>query len=311
MKKAFTLIEMLIVVGILGILMAVLISSFDGSVDKARTVKCATNLKNLHSAASSYAMGKNGWYPAAQHLPGYSGSRGYSFRFGWLGSLDTVGGELKSSPTATQPCSFDSENEGDKRHCLTNGVIWRYTGNNRAVYMCPAFAEACKNAGIKEPGWSYQMNARFGHIKNPGWFYTDIPPLKKQNSLERPDKTLMFAEIPTSTDGVQAGEKGLNDAKKGNSMPTGEAGDGCLKTASYGGMSEAIGFNHRRAKQTIGHVVFADGHVEAVVAPKNAGQVVELTEWLCRGEDIIMDGTGNYKSILDSIEEEQDAARND
>ena len=60
MKKAFTLIELLVVSGILGILIGTLVALFGGSTEKARTVKCAANMKNL--AAAAIAEG----YPFAQ-----------------------------------------------------------------------------------------------------------------------------------------------------------------------------------------------------------------------------------------------------
>ena len=64
MKKGFTLVELLVVIGILGILSAVLIGSFAGGTESARAVKCLTNMRNLATACQTYGM-SYGFYPLA------------------------------------------------------------------------------------------------------------------------------------------------------------------------------------------------------------------------------------------------------
>ena len=56
MKKAFTLIELIVVVGILVVLVGTLVAALSGGTDAARAARCLTNLKNLATACNSYAM---------------------------------------------------------------------------------------------------------------------------------------------------------------------------------------------------------------------------------------------------------------
>lgn len=308
MKKAFTLVELLVVIGIIGVLTAVLIGVSGGATEKARTVKCATNMKNLAAAVGSYAMG--GSYPYAQSAL-YVGSSGaladndtglqYGVHKGWISWQDQgVRYPLKSPSTFTQ-CSFASSDRDAKNHALTNGAIWTAVGKHRDCYMCPNFREKCKQAGVEEPGWSYQMSAYFGYDREPGQAASTAGDVIGAGGLSRADRILLFAEIPalTLTSKMQ-GQTGVSSLPDVN-LTAGDGsseGDGCLIYKSKSDGNESIGFNHMRAKQLVGHVAFADGHVETIVAPKN-GNFVDLTDWLCRGVDVVY-REGSYDEIKDS-----------
>lgn len=300
MKKAFSLVELLVVIGIIGILSAVLLVATGGIGDRARAVKCAANLRSLAAAVNSYASG--GVYPFAQSAPVYNtdvSSDGlgisYSAAKGWVSWLDE-GAKYpsKSEPRYTQPSYAGTVTE--VRHALTNGAIWRAIGGRSDCYRCPVHVKACQNAGVDSPGWSYQMNAYFGYDEG-----TAVSPGSYVGaSLDRADRRLLFAEIPA----VAASSK-IQSATGVTTLPevrlTGGSGDaamdGCLRYSSSGG-TESIGFNHQRGKQLIGHVAFADGHIESIAAPKNGG-FVDLTDWLCQGKDVVF-VNGNYQKANDN-----------
>ena len=56
MKKAFTIVELLVVIGIIALLMGVLIISFSGGMESARSAKCLSHLKHLATAVNSCAI---------------------------------------------------------------------------------------------------------------------------------------------------------------------------------------------------------------------------------------------------------------
>ena len=64
MKKGFTLLELLVVIGIIGILSGIMLVSFGGSTEKARAAKCMSNMRSLAVAAQSYGMAHD-YYPSA------------------------------------------------------------------------------------------------------------------------------------------------------------------------------------------------------------------------------------------------------
>lgn len=62
-KEGFTLIEIMVVVGILGLLMAVLIPNVTGKMDEARIASARVQLKNVEEALVGYQMKHGGKYP--------------------------------------------------------------------------------------------------------------------------------------------------------------------------------------------------------------------------------------------------------
>ena len=64
MKKGFTMIELLVVIGILGILMAVLVSGFKNAPQKAEIAKCLELVKNTETALTAL-FNQNGLWPRA------------------------------------------------------------------------------------------------------------------------------------------------------------------------------------------------------------------------------------------------------
>jgi len=62
-RFAFTLIEMLVVVAIIGLLIAILTPSLKMARAQAHEVSCRSNLHQIHIAIEGYAQGHRGWYP--------------------------------------------------------------------------------------------------------------------------------------------------------------------------------------------------------------------------------------------------------
>jgi prepilin-type N-terminal cleavage/methylation domain-containing protein/prepilin-type processing-associated H-X9-DG protein len=67
---AFTLIEVLIVIGIIGLLMAILLPAAEHVRHEAYIAKCASNLRQIGVAISMYANDNQGNYPRTTYVPG-------------------------------------------------------------------------------------------------------------------------------------------------------------------------------------------------------------------------------------------------
>lgn len=279
MKKAFTLIELLIVIGILGVLMGVILSQFGGATESSRAAVCQSHMRNLAQACQTYAMANN-YYPRAgtQEFVDYDTAHDqmvYGIRTGWiarLGDKDNLGRVDTGRKSGTYQSSL-TMSEDQILESITNGCLYATLGKDRASYTCPH---------EKGAGWSYAMNSDFGFTppgesdaigsKYAGQLY--------YGSIGRADRKLLFAEI----DRVDT-----SDA----------ANDPVLDYDN-----EHIGFNHKNGKLTVAHVVFADCHTARLARPKNASesQLRELTEWLCQGYDVTYVG-GQYEKVEDSATE--------
>lgn len=60
-RKAFTLLEILIGIAILGVLAALLLQNLDGFLHRTSKVRCMANLRNLHVGFSSYLADHPYW----------------------------------------------------------------------------------------------------------------------------------------------------------------------------------------------------------------------------------------------------------
>jgi prepilin-type N-terminal cleavage/methylation domain-containing protein/prepilin-type processing-associated H-X9-DG protein len=62
-RRAFSLVELLVVIGIIGILLALLMPTLQGARRAARTAQCASNLRQLMIAFTNYATENQGAFP--------------------------------------------------------------------------------------------------------------------------------------------------------------------------------------------------------------------------------------------------------
>lgn len=72
--RAFTLVELLVVIGIIALLIAILMPSLSKARQIAVRIKCATNLKNMGNAMTMYTQ-QYSYYPAAT---GFNGASPYA-----------------------------------------------------------------------------------------------------------------------------------------------------------------------------------------------------------------------------------------
>lgn len=70
-RPGFTLVELLIVIGIIVVLISILLPAVHGARQQAKMVLCRNNLRQIGVAATNYAMSNNGAYPATTQFGGH------------------------------------------------------------------------------------------------------------------------------------------------------------------------------------------------------------------------------------------------
>lgn len=161
-EKAFTLVELLVVISIIAILLAILMPALSKVKEQGRTVVCGTNLKNYGIAMQMYANSSNDRCPDNFWL--YSKSD-------WAA---ITGGSIAADGTLTYGSTYS-------RYC-----VWHYEGDvkpagglfkylqDKNINSCPTFKTFAMAGGLNgcpskntrghsrmpfAPGFSYSMNA--------------------------------------------------------------------------------------------------------------------------------------------------------
>lgn len=290
-QNGFTLVELLVVIGIIGMLSAALIVYVPGALDASRAVKCKANLKNLAQAVSSYTINSKS-YDDDAHLP-TAGSfewttvdlsttkRGIWYHSSGAWVSWTPGGQwpysskdvsMRDSMTAS---IFYDKSRGDVNskayYSITNGVLWSYLGKDATVFLCDIHKKVLERQTGGRVRRSYVMNRYFGYDdRNDGapyhrWIHVDTLSQSGTASIR-----LLFAELP---------------GQLGSTIDISTAhADSVLDPSN----SEYLGFNHKIGKKWIAHVAFADGHVDGLVEPRGASttDLKDLTTQLCNGAEI-------------------------
>ena len=310
MKKAFTLVELIVVIGIICILAGVLFATLGGGTESAKTARCLSNMRNLATACQAYGA-ETRRYPHAGSIEymkidnGNSRNRRnvsavYFENPGWISWASMAAYQGKSTShraSASWMTSMYNTNLEENRYCLTNGCLWKYVSGNHATYVCPGHAAKFKDT---PPQWSYLMNAYFGWDSSRG----SRTESENYNSVEygrlpRADRVLLFCEVPWSgkvgswqPTGSGSGTECDCILQYDTSVSTKSGGNGANLGSGASG-NENIGFNHKSGKETFANVVFADAHVEKLRLPKKGlsdGDLRNLTSWLCTGTDVSFDG---------------------
>lgn len=111
-EKAFTLVEMLVVIAIIGIMAAMLLPALSGAKDRGIQMADINNLKQQATAMQLYASDSGDILPWPNWLKGDA-----SDRAGWLYKLDTT-------------------KSGSAQFQVDTGVFWQ-TLHQTKVYYCP------------------------------------------------------------------------------------------------------------------------------------------------------------------------------
>ena len=145
-RQGFSLVELLVVIGIILLLISILLPVLHGAREQAKMVVCKNNLRQLGLAATSYATANDGAYPATTQFGG-----------SWMTDLTTpVVSMLMAGGVAREQfyCPFwrdDNVEEIDK--------AWNFGNGYRVTAYVFLFGRAKRSTGIVNPPktWKVRM----------------------------------------------------------------------------------------------------------------------------------------------------------
>ena len=224
--KAFTLVEMLLVVAVIVLLIAFLLPGLRNAREAARGNTCSTNLSYIHGAAMQYTLANSTMFPRSEN---------------WVGSK-----------------WWDINS-------VRNGKLYSYMGQNENSYICPLFISTPRSKWITAYDWggmnnyqnytaafTYTLNEYMStgdRVNNTGW--NGKPPIRKLQQADEPQKLAWFTEEnPWTIPGWS-----------GHPINNGAFGIGGYSSGSVDCLATFHQPNSSNLDDGSANVLFADGHV--------------------------------------------------
>ena len=154
---AFTLVELLVVIGIIALLIGILLPSLAHAREVANHTKCASQLHQMMLAAALHASSHKGYYPLAGVLPGSQGAGLddlQNVRYTYLS--DTFQGFTRMLAPITTALAGQMQNREQLSGTVTNdqlGNLERDPTDFIKYFTCPAQRSAIK--GVNNVGLLY------------------------------------------------------------------------------------------------------------------------------------------------------------
>jgi prepilin-type N-terminal cleavage/methylation domain-containing protein/prepilin-type processing-associated H-X9-DG protein len=152
-KRAFTLVELLVVIGIIAVLISMLLPALNRARASAQAVQCGSNLHQIYLSYCEYQDEYKGYYPA---LTGYQG---------W--------GTAQGLPANQNPPDFDQVNDGV---AVMQGYMAK-TGK-QGMWICPSdtySANTLVNTDLRRLSYYENRTAWYGALPispEPTSYYT-------------------------------------------------------------------------------------------------------------------------------------------
>jgi prepilin-type N-terminal cleavage/methylation domain-containing protein/prepilin-type processing-associated H-X9-DG protein len=278
-RKAFTLVELLVVIGIIAVLIALLMPALNSARRSANEVKCMSNLSQITLALLQYVNDNQGWMVEcewARYAPGYSSKQyappGVSLNSSGYNNTDVYPSDSQLLGQYTDPQYGQAYN---------GNMYWSYITSKdlSSLWACPEAYSYNSSLGS-------QYNANYGLDTNAyptigcdgtattapnSYVAADIPngPANQWKLSQVRHCSLMLAFVDANLIGSRF-NPGYTNAS--GSPPPNYYGNTDEGNTYYGAGDLESYYNHAiRHPNNVTNASFLDGHVEALVNTKYTG----------------------------------------
>ena len=273
--SAFTLVELLVVIGIIAILIGVLLPALQKARDSAVTLQCSANMRQIGVAIQMFSQSHGGRAPSRALWDNQDPNTGWDV---WQDQLNNEVFKSKMVPSFTWKADAYDQNKGNLGCPSRIGANWDPSYSNRTYAMNLNVAGG--------PNWlssGYYPQGAYGIVLTKGDARAHTPVslpyfnayyvayclgtklVKVRNSS---DKIMVF-ETEHTWEYYNWNSTGKVDLDQNVYMNT--ASPGLPWTADIGpeAKSNMFAFRHNKGKRS--NVLFVDGHVDGVSAPPASG----------------------------------------
>ena len=192
-KKAFTLIELLVVIAIIALLLGILIPSLRLAKQKAASIVCMTNAKNLSLAWFMYKEDSGSWIMSAQ----MDGTEDSGNNVRWIGTPRDINGSLLSITQANPPVTDEDEIRGIEKGRLDSYV------KSPDAYTCPADRVKSKYDGTEKLVTFAVANCLYGSPRSSSTYYKKQ--IRKFDEITSPAMRYVFVETAETRNWTMSG----------------------------------------------------------------------------------------------------------